>query len=44
MIDGGVNQKTGSELAHAGADILVAGSYVFKAPSPAEAIATLKSY
>ncbi len=43
-IDGGVNQKTGSELAHAGADILVAGSYVFKAPSPAEAIATLKSY
>ena len=43
-IDGGVNQKTGCELAHAGADILVAGSYVFKAPSPAEAIATLKSY
>lgn len=43
-IDGGVNEKTGSELAHAGADILVAGSYVFKAPSPAEAIATLKSY
>lgn len=43
-IDGGVNQKTGSELARAGADILVAGSYVFKAPSPAEAIATLKSY
>ena len=43
-IDGGVNQKTGSELAHAGADILVAGNYVFKAPSPAEAIATLKSY
>ncbi len=43
-IDGGVNQKTGSELAHAGADILVAGSYVLKAPSPAEAIATLKSY
>ena len=43
-IDGGVNQKTGSELAHAGAVILVAGSYVFKAPSPAEAIATLKSY
>lgn len=43
-IDGGVNEKTGSELARAGADILVAGSYVFKAPSPAEAIATLKSY
>ncbi len=43
-IDGGVNEKTGSGLARAGADILVAGSYVFKAPSPAEAIATLKSY
>ena len=43
-IDGGVNEKTGSELTRAGADILVAGSYVFKAPSPAEAIATLKSY
>lgn len=43
-IDGGVNEKTGSELARAGADILVAGSYVFKAPSPAEAIATLRSY
>lgn len=43
-IDGGVNEKTGSELARAGADIIVAGSYVFKAPSPAEAIATLKSY
>ena len=43
-IDGGVNEKTGSELARAGADILVAGSYVFKAPAPAGAVATLKSY
>lgn len=42
-IDGGVNEKTGKSLAEAGADILVAGSYVFKAPSPASAISTLKS-
>ena len=28
-VDGGVNDRTGAELAEAGADILVAGSYVF---------------
>lgn len=42
-IDGGVNGNTGAELARAGADILVAGSYVFNAPDPASAIATLRS-
>ena len=40
-IDGGVNLTTGRELAAAGADILVAGSYVFNAESPVEAIAGL---
>lgn len=40
-IDGGVNLTTGRELAAAGADILVAGSYVFNAESPTEAIAGL---
>lgn len=40
-VDGGVNDVTGRQLAEAGADILVAGNYVFKAPSPHEAIATL---
>lgn len=40
-VDGGVNDVTGRQLADAGADILVAGYYVFKAPSPHEAIATL---
>lgn len=40
-IDGGVNDQTGAELARAGADILVAGNYIFKAPDPAKAIATL---
>ena len=42
-VDGGVNAKTGKLLADAGADILVAGSYVFKAPKPAEAISLLKA-
>ncbi len=28
-VDGGVNENTGAELAKAGADVLVAGSYVF---------------
>ncbi|MDE6193702.1 MAG: ribulose-phosphate 3-epimerase [Muribaculaceae bacterium] len=41
-LDGGVNAKTGSELAEAGADILVAGSYVFGAPDINEAIRSLQ--
>lgn len=40
-IDGGVNDVTGSQLAKAGADILVAGNYVFKADDPLKAIDTL---
>lgn len=42
-IDGGVNERTGTELAIAGADILVAGSYIFGAPDPHERIAILKN-
>lgn len=42
-IDGGVNSHTGAQLASAGADMLVAGSYVFNAPDPLEAIRSLKS-
>ena len=42
-IDGGENMSTGLQLAEAGADILVAGSYVFADPDPAEAIMRLKS-
>lgn len=42
-VDGGVNEKTGAELAAAGADILVAGSYVFGASDPHSAIRTLKN-
>lgn len=42
-VDGGVNAETGKQLAEAGADILVAGSYVFKAPDPEAAINTLRN-
>lgn len=41
-VDGGVNYETGQQLAAAGADILVAGNYVFSAPDPAAAIHGLK--
>jgi ribulose-phosphate 3-epimerase len=40
-IDGGVNLETGRRLVDAGADILVAGNFVFNAPNPTETIAAL---
>lgn len=40
-VDGGVNLETGRSLVEAGADILVAGNYVFSAPDPKAAIAGL---
>ena len=42
-IDGGVNERTGAELSEAGADILVAGSYIFGAEDPKRNIDLLKS-
>lgn len=42
-IDGGVTNTNYSELIDCGADVLVAGSYVFKAENPAENIKLLKS-
>ncbi|MDE5744496.1 MAG: ribulose-phosphate 3-epimerase [Paramuribaculum sp.] len=42
-IDGGVNLKTGAELAANGADILVAGSFVFSAKDPAATITALRN-
>ncbi|MBD5226985.1 MAG: ribulose-phosphate 3-epimerase [Bacteroides sp.] len=42
-VDGGVNAETGARLAAAGADMLVAGSYVFGAPDPEKAILSLKN-
>lgn len=42
-VDGGVNDKTGKELINAGADVLVAGSYVFNSENPSITIDLLKS-
>lgn len=42
-VDGGVNEVTGKLLAEAGADILVAGNYIFKNENPLKAIDCLKS-
>lgn len=42
-VDGGVNDKTGAELAAAGADMLVAGSYVFGSKDLSFAVNTLKN-
>lgn len=41
-IDGGVNLETGKLLSEAGADVLVAGSAVFKAENPEKYIKQLK--
>ena len=41
-IDGGVTNKNAKQLKDAGADVLVAGSYVFGAQNPTETIAGLK--
>ena len=41
-VDGGVNDKTAADCLAAGADILVAGSYVFGHSNQAQAIQTLK--
>jgi ribulose-phosphate 3-epimerase len=42
-IDGGVNDKTGARLAEAGADALVAGSYIFGKEDAEERIRLLKN-
>ena len=41
-IDGGVTDKNAKQLVEAGADVLVAGSFVFKAVNPIETVADLK--
>ncbi|MEY4084511.1 MAG: hypothetical protein RL074_298 [Bacteroidota bacterium] len=41
-IDGGVTNKNAKQLAEAGADVLVAGSFVFKAADPIATVADLK--
>lgn len=42
-VDGGVNLGTGAELVKAGADVLVAGNAVFKAPDMEDMIHRLKN-
>lgn len=42
-IDGGVTSKNAKQLADAGADVLVAGSYVFKSENPTKTITDLKA-
>ncbi|MGO1751897.1 MAG: ribulose-phosphate 3-epimerase [Psychroflexus sp.] len=43
QIDGGVTDKNAKDLITAGADILVAGSFVFKSENPTQTIADLNS-
>ena len=42
QIDGGVNLTTGRQLVEQGADVLVAGSFVFASTNPLQTIAELK--
>lgn len=41
-VDGGVNLETGRKLVEAGADVLVAGSFIFSSDDPIETIRQLK--
>ncbi len=41
-VDGGVNYETGKKLYEAGANVLVAGSFVFNSTNPMETIAGLR--
>lgn len=42
-VDGGIDHRTAREVVEAGANVLVAGSYVFKSPSYFESIESLKN-
>ena len=42
-VDGGVQGETAPRLVKAGVDVLVSGSYVFKAPHPEETIKQLRA-
>jgi ribulose-phosphate 3-epimerase len=44
QVDGGVTNKNAKKLVEAGADVLVAGSYVFKSPNPDNTIKDLKKF
>ena len=42
QVDGGINEKTAASTRSAGADVMVAGTYLFRAPDPKRAIESLK--
>ncbi|MFT5751819.1 MAG: ribulose-phosphate 3-epimerase, partial [Dokdonia sp.] len=42
-IDGGVTNKNAKQLCNAGADVLVAGSYVFKSDNPTATVKNLRA-
>ncbi len=42
QVDGGINPETGRKVVAAGCDVLVAGSFVFKANNPTHAVKQLK--
>lgn len=41
-VDGGINLQTGAEVVAAGADMLVAGNYIFSSPDPTATISELR--
>lgn len=42
-VDGGVNEETGRQLSEAGADMLVAGNYIFNSDEPLKRIEILRN-
>lgn len=42
-VDGGIDETTSRQVVEAGANVLVAGSYIFRHPSYLEAVETLKN-
>lgn len=42
-VDGGINEQTAKDIVLAGADILVAGSFIYNAENPVKAIKKLKN-
>ncbi|NMC27716.1 MAG: ribulose-phosphate 3-epimerase, partial [Syntrophomonadaceae bacterium] len=43
QVDGGINLQTGREVVKAGANVLVAGSFIYKAPDVRQAVLDLKA-
>jgi ribulose-phosphate 3-epimerase len=41
-VDGGINAETGQACKEAGANVLIAGSYIFKADNPKKAMDSLR--